>query len=92
MKKYLDKEEKELMESFNNDEWIPVKNSSDLKKIFKNAARKTLIKDQRMNIRIAKRDIQSLKAKALEEGMPYQTLVSSILHKYLTGKLIEKNL
>jgi len=45
-----------------------------------------------MNIRIAKRYIQSLKAKALEEGMPYQTLVSSILHKYITGKLTEKNM
>jgi len=45
-----------------------------------------------MNIRIAKIDIQSLKAKALEEGMPYQTLISSILHKYITGKLTEKNM
>jgi predicted DNA binding CopG/RHH family protein len=49
-----------------------------------------MLKDQRMNIRIAKRDIDSLKAKALEEGMPYQTLVPSILHKYLSGKLTEK--
>jgi predicted DNA binding CopG/RHH family protein len=92
MKKTYDKDEKELIQSIENDEWIPVKNPAELKKIFKNAARATLIKDQRMNIRIAKRDIQSLKAKALEEGMPYQTLVSSILHKYLTGKLTEKRM
>jgi len=48
-----------------------------------------MLKDQRMNIRIAKRDMDKLKAKALENGMPYQTLVSSIIHKYLTGKFKE---
>lgn len=92
MKAIIDKDEKELINSIENNEWLPVNNSSELKKIFKKAARNTSIKDQRMNIRIAKRDIQSLKAKALEEGMPYQTLVSSILHKYITGKLTEKNM
>jgi predicted DNA binding CopG/RHH family protein len=92
MKTIIDKDEKELIQSIENDEWIPVKNPTEFKKMFKNAARTTLIKDQRMNIRIAKRDIQSLKAKALEEGMPYQTLVSSILHKYITGKLTEKRM
>ncbi|MBP8082984.1 MAG: antitoxin [Spirochaetes bacterium] len=92
MKKYNDKAEKELIKSIDNEEWISVKNPAELKKMFKSAARTTLIKDQRMNIRIAKRDIQSLKAKALEEGMPYQTLVSSILHKYITGKLTEKQM
>ncbi len=92
MKTIIDKDEKELINSIENDEWVPVKNAAELKKIFKKAARTTSIKDQRMNIRIAKRDIQSLKAKALEEGMPYQTLVSSILHKYITGKLTEKNM
>ena len=46
-----------------------------------------MLKDQRMNIRIAKRDMDKLKARALEEGMPYQTLVSSVLHKYISGKL-----
>jgi predicted DNA binding CopG/RHH family protein len=44
-----------------------------------------------MNIRIAKRDLDGLKAKAIEEGVPYQTLVSSILHKYVIGKLKEKD-
>ena len=61
-----------------------------MKKQFKMAAKNTLLKDQRMNIRIAQRDLEGLKTKALEEGMPYQTLVSSVLHKYVTGKLIEK--
>jgi predicted DNA binding CopG/RHH family protein len=50
-----------------------------------------MLKDRRMNIRITKRDLDKLKAKALENGMPNQTLVSSILHKYLTGKFQENN-
>jgi predicted DNA binding CopG/RHH family protein len=82
--------EKDLIKSIENDEWVRVDNASKLKKELKKAAKNTVIKDQRMNIRIAKRDIDSLKAKALEEGLPYQTLVSSILHKYISGKLIEK--
>lgn len=48
-----------------------------------------MLKDKRMNIRISSRDLNQLKAKALEEGIPYQTLVSSVLHKYLIGKLKE---
>jgi predicted DNA binding CopG/RHH family protein len=48
-----------------------------------------MAKDQRMNIRIGKKDLEGIKAKALEEGMPYQTLVASIIHKYVSGKLKE---
>ena len=55
------------------------------------AAKATMLKDQRMNIRIAKRDLEFLKAKALEKGMPYQSLVSSVLHKYITGRLVESH-
>jgi len=82
--------EKELEKSIDNNEWKTVGNHSEMKKQFKLAAKNTLLKDQRMNIRIAQRDLEGLKTKALEEGMPYQTLVSSVLHKYVTGKLIEK--
>ena len=53
------------------------------------AAKQTAIKDQRINIRISKRDIEALKTKALQNGIPYQTLVTSILHKYVTGSLKE---
>ena len=90
MKSKYDKNEKELVRSIDNDEWIHVANASDLKKKLKKAAKNTMRKDQRMNIRITKRDIDSLKARALEEGMAYQTLVSSILHKYISGKLIDR--
>ena len=81
--------EKELERTIENNEWISVSNLSEMKKQFKTAAKNTLLKDQRMNIRIAQRDLEGLKTKALEEGMPYQTLVASILHKYITGKLKE---
>ncbi|RPI16373.1 MAG: antitoxin [Ignavibacteriae bacterium] len=79
--------EKRLLKSIESEEWFSVKNLKSYKKHLQKAAKRTMLKDQRMNIRIAKRDLDKLKAKALEEGMPYQTLVSSVLHKYLNGKL-----
>ena len=81
--------EKELERTIEKNEWTSVSNLAEMKKQFKTAAKNTLLKDQRMNIRIAQRDLEGLKTKALEEGMPYQTLVASILHKYVTGKLKE---
>ena len=56
---------------------------------FKGAARATAIKDKRVNIRLSSGDLKDIQVKALEEGMPFQTLIASVLHKYLTGKLIE---
>ena len=73
------KEEKDLMKSIDNNEWKSVVNLEEMKNQLKTAAKKTLLKDQRMNIRIAKRDLEGLKTRALEEGLPYQTPVSSIL-------------
>jgi predicted DNA binding CopG/RHH family protein len=84
-------EEMELLNSIENDEWKSVRNKKELMEKLKNAAKNTMLKDQRMNIRIAKKDLEGLKTKALEEGIPYQTLVSSVLHKYVIGKLIDQN-
>ena len=50
-------------------------------------AEATLAKSERMNIRISSADLKALKARAIEEGLPYQTLVTSVLHKYVTGQL-----
>jgi predicted DNA binding CopG/RHH family protein len=55
----------------------------------KAAARATAIKDQRINIRLSRDDLHDIQAKALQEGMPYQTLIASVLHKYVTGRLSE---
>ena len=83
-------EEKELEMSLEKNEWVSIPNFNDIKKKMEIAAKNTLLKDQRMNIRIAKRDLEELKTKALEQGLPYQTLVSSILHKYINGNLVER--
>lgn len=56
----------------------------------KAAARATAIKDRRVNIRLSAGDLQDIQVKALAEGMPYQTLIASILHKYVTGRLEER--
>ena len=90
MKYDYDKEEKELIDSIENDEWQSISNLQEEIKKSKEYVNATLKKDQRMNIRITKKDIDALKVKAVKEGIPYQTLVSSIIHKYLSGKLIEK--
>ncbi len=84
-----EKEEKILLKSVEAGEWSSVKDLKAYKKSLMKAATATLLKDRRMNLRISKRDLNSLKAKALEEGMPYQTLVASVLHKYVTGRLKE---
>jgi predicted DNA binding CopG/RHH family protein len=86
-----DLEDKKLLKSIENDEWTSVEDLKYYKKHLREVAVRTMLKDQRMNIRIAKRDLDGLKAKAIEEGVPYQTLVSSILHKYVIGKLKEKD-
>jgi predicted DNA binding CopG/RHH family protein len=87
----LTKKEKELMESLEKDEWKTISNLKEEIKRSKAYAKATITKDQRMNIRIAKKDLDALKVKAIEEGIPYQTLVSSIIHKFLSGSLIERH-
>jgi predicted DNA binding CopG/RHH family protein len=83
----IDQEEKELMESIERDEWHPVKNIVQEKKKAIAAARNTLKKDKRINLRLTQKDYHQMQIKAIEEGIPYQTLISSIVHKYLNGSL-----
>jgi predicted DNA binding CopG/RHH family protein len=59
---------------------------------FKSAARATAIKDRRVNIRLSSGDLQDIQVKALEEGLPYQTLIASVLHKYVSGRLAEREI
>jgi predicted DNA binding CopG/RHH family protein len=86
----LDKEEQELLESIESGEWQSVDNLEDEIKKHREIAKNTLKKDKRINIRLSSNDLQMLKTTALELGMPYQTLVSSILHQYVTGRLVQK--
>ena len=89
MKDKLTKEEQEILNSFEKGEWVPVKNLSKRKAELIKYARNTLKKDKRLNIRISERDLTELQKKAIREGLPYQTYVSSIIHKFVAGRLIE---
>ena len=80
----LDGEEQELLDSIGKGEWRSNSSSEKLNK-FKEYAKHSLNKDKRINIRISDRDLELLKTKALFEGIPYQTLISSILHKYVNN-------
>jgi predicted DNA binding CopG/RHH family protein len=86
----IDKEEKELLDSYERGEWKSVKNLKEEIKKHRGYARQTLKKDRRVNIRISSMVLDELQTRAVEDGMPYQTLISSILHRFVTGKLIEK--
>jgi len=87
----LTKEEKKILDSFEKGECVAVKNLSKRKTELMRYARNTLKKDKRLNIRISERDLNELQRKAAVEGLPYQTYVSSIIHKFINGKLIEAN-
>ncbi len=89
--KPIDKEEKDLMESIERDEWQPVKNFDQEKNKAIVAARNTLKKDKRINLRLTQKDYHQIQVKAIEEGIPYQTLISSIVHKYLNGSLTPRS-
>lgn len=82
---FLDKEEKRIIESYENDEWV----SSDPvnKEQYRKAALESLKKNKRINIRLTEKDYRDIQEKAMEEGVPYQTLISSIIHKYNKGEL-----
>ena len=77
----LDPEEQELHDAIEVDSLVPIENSEELKRRLVAAARLTNAKTRTINIRLPEKDLHKLKAKAAQEGMPYQTLVASILHK-----------
>jgi predicted DNA binding CopG/RHH family protein len=87
----LDSEEKEILEAFEKGELKRAKNATQEMEQHKAVAEATFKKDARINIRLSSRDLRSLQARALQEGIPYQTLVSSILHKYVHGRLVDKS-
>lgn len=86
----LDQEETELSASYEADEWQSVKDTAASAEKYRAYARATFRKDRRVNIRITDKDLISLQKRAIEEGLPYQTLIASVLHKYVSGRLIEK--
>ena len=83
----LDREEVKILQDFERGELTSINNFREAKRQLEEAAHNFLQKDRRINIRISSRDLETLQKKAVKEGMPYQTLISSTLHKFVTGKL-----
>ena len=84
----LDAYELEVLNAFEKGKLKSVASKSELGKM-KAAARATAIKDRRVNIRLSSIDLSDIQVRAMEEGVPYQTLIASVLHKYVTGRLAE---
>ena len=82
----LDPEERGILDTFNRGEWVS--KSENLNK-YKDAAKQTFAKNHRINFRVSEKDFRGIQVKARKEGIPYQTLVSSVVHKYLSGQLKE---
>jgi len=86
----LDAEEREILEAFETDQLKSIKNKDAEIKKHREYAAATFRKDQRINIRISSRDLQAIKKRALSEGIPYQTLIASVLHKYVDDRLVDR--
>ena len=86
----LSEEELEILTSYEAGEWKSIGLNKKIVKSYQKSASATLAKNKRINIRLNQLDLQSLQRKAFEEGLPYQTFISSLLHKFVTGKLVEK--
>ena len=86
----LTKEEKDLLNSVERGEWRRIPDFKKESKRYQESARATLRKDKRVNIRMTERDLVRIQKKAIKEGLPYQTLISSILHKYINDRFVEK--
>src|SRR5574343_2006671 len=85
----IDANEQDILAAFEKGQLKSVATKGELAK-FKAAARATAIKDRRVNIRLSSGDLSDIQIKALEEGIPYQTLIASVLHNYVTGRLTER--
>ncbi|MEW5771265.1 MAG: hypothetical protein AB1831_12985 [Pseudomonadota bacterium] len=85
----IDDDELEILTAYEKGQLKSVATKAELAR-FKAAARATAAKDRRVNIRLSSGDLSDIQVKALEEGVPYQTLIASVLHKYVTGRLAEQ--
>ena len=84
-----DVDEAELLASFDAGQWQPVEPQALDMLRYRQMAAKALAKNRRVNIRISTMDLEGMQARAAEEGMPYQTLIASVLHKYASGRLVD---
>ncbi len=89
--KKIDKYEKDIIKSYEDNEWKSVKNVSQRITKYQSIAKVHLKKEKRINIRISEKDLKDIQKNAIKQGLPYQTLIASIIHKYNSGLLTEKN-
>ena len=89
MKHQLNAEEREILKHFERGELTPAAGAQREMEAARLAARNTFNKTRRVNLRVTERDFNLAHARAREEGIPYQTLLSSVIHKYLSGRLTE---
>jgi predicted DNA binding CopG/RHH family protein len=86
----LTKQEREIKTAVEGGEWRSARGVKNESKRYQRYAEATFKKDRRVNIRISGKDLEALQKRAIEEGLPYQTLIASLLHKYVSGRLVEK--
>jgi predicted DNA binding CopG/RHH family protein len=86
----LDQEEKEVLEAWESGKLKRAKNAAQTRQRHQEYAEAMFRKDARINIRLSSKDLRGLQKRALAEGIPYQTLIASILHKYVAGRLREQ--
>lgn len=89
--KKLDVFEEDILAAYEKGELKSISPSKAELAKFKAAATATFLKEKRVNIRLSTPDLMDIQARALEEGMPYQTLIASVLHKFVTGRLVESS-
>lgn len=85
----LNADELEVLDAYERGELISIATPDEIARV-RAAARATAVKDRRVNIRLTSGDLADIQARALQEGIPYQTLIASVLHKYVSGRLVER--
>lgn len=82
--------DQEILDAYEAGELISIRPSTGALDNLRTSARSTFLKDRRVNIRMSSPDLMDIQARAAEEGVPYQTLISSVLHRFVTGQFIAK--
>jgi predicted DNA binding CopG/RHH family protein len=87
----VSQEEKNILDSYESGEWKSTGNIISKANEYSKIAKNTLKKEKRINIRLNEKDLELIQNIAVEEGIPYQTLISSLIHKYVSGRLLDRN-
>jgi len=88
--KNLDRYEREVLGAYEKGALVSIRPTKARHAASRESARATFVKNRRVNIRLSAADLMNIQARAYEEGVPYQTLIASVLHKYVSGRLHEK--